>query len=84
MTALSFVWVHPYSQISRCDIGAQYGTHTLSSHKLRADNILFYTLSSSAVKFNIFSSNWFLFFKKSVGDKFQPLIVANSYKLMGQ
>ena len=25
MTALSFVWVHPYSQNSGCDIGAQYG-----------------------------------------------------------
>ena len=37
MTALSFVWVHPYSQNSRCDIGTQKGTHTLSSHKLRAD-----------------------------------------------
>ena len=37
MTALSFVWVHPYSQNRIFDIGAQYGTHTLSSHKLRAD-----------------------------------------------
>ena len=37
MTALSFVWVHPYSQNSGCDIGAQCGAHTLSSHKLRAD-----------------------------------------------
>ena len=37
MTALSFVWVHPYSQKGGCDIGAQYGTHTLSSHKLRTD-----------------------------------------------
>ena len=37
MTALSFVWVYPYLKHSGYDIGAQYGTHTLSSHKLRAD-----------------------------------------------
>ena len=24
MTALSFVWVHPYSQNSRCDIMSQF------------------------------------------------------------
>ena len=57
--------------------------HTQFS-QIKSWYILFYTLSSSVVTFNIFSSNWFLFFKKSVGDKLQPLIVTNSYKLMGQ
>ena len=48
--------------------------HTQFS-QIKSWYILFYTHSSSVVTFNIFSSNWFLFFKKSVGDKLQSLIV---------
>ena len=57
--------------------------HTQFS-QIKSWYILFYTLSSSVVTFNIFSSNWFLFYKKSVGGKFQPLIVTKCCKLMGQ
>ena len=37
MTTLLSVWVILTLKNSGCDIGTQYGTHTLSSHKLRAD-----------------------------------------------
>ena len=33
MTALSFVWVHPYSQISGCDIILFNTTHPVILHR---------------------------------------------------
>ena len=58
MTALSFVWVYPYSQNSRCDI--TYYNHFHGSHFFRLTN--FPDFSSILCSFPVFLK--FIFYLK--------------------